>query len=87
MKKLEPNYAIVAIRKDNINADSIDIIHTVLQEGPPTWSDFLNLYKELQTDEEFGLIEEDFVLLPGSDDMIRHFKQEYETLVEADSKS
>ena len=82
------NYAIVAVERSEIKEgnNNIDILHWALYENQPTWNDYIGLYNELMTDEEFR-IEKDFVLLPASDDMLKYMQEKSKTLEPEISKA
>ncbi len=85
MEDLEINYVLVAIKRENFfdaikNDTPMFIIHAVGFENEPKWNDYIGVYKELSEDEEFGLINEDIIVIKGTDDMVQYHRERIELL-------
>jgi len=71
---MQINHGIVAIPKFDdktvFDCGKITVLHFVGYEVLPTIEDWVVLYDELQNDPDLGLVEEDFILVPATQEMI-----------------
>lgn len=77
-EEMKINHGIVIVSKESVlgKTEQVDVIHFVGYENPPTFYDYLSVYKEIATDESLGLtkIADDLLLMPASEDALEHFK-------------
>lgn len=68
-------HGIVAIRKDDVK-NEIQVLHFCGYFEEPSLADYEDLRKELTDDSEFGLVDQEFELVPATEQMIAHVKSE-----------
>jgi hypothetical protein len=79
-KKIVFKYGIMIILKESLFKRDADILHYVGYTKEPTFTDYINLYKECSEDASLGLQEiyDDIVLLPASSHVIKYYNSIYE---------
>jgi hypothetical protein len=68
-------HGIVAIRKEK-KKNEIQVLHFCGYFEEPSLADYEDLRKELTDDSEFGLVDQEFELVPATEQMIAHVKSE-----------
>ena len=73
-------YGIVAVLKEEENPSDSFVAHFCGYWEKPEKSDWDSLRKELETDEEFGLVGMEFDLMEATPEMIKHFTTDEDSI-------
>lgn len=92
------NYALVAIKKTDLERiqsiphkelsvadyDGIKFYHAVMFEEMPTFFSYMSVYNELKQDPEFGLQDEELIVLPATDDFLKELQNDLQDELEGE---
>ena len=77
------NYGIMAVElQDFISGETFNILHVCGYENPPDAQSYRELYIELNTDDEFGLVGTEFILVPVLEKVLADVKADAMSKIE-----